>query len=174
MTDPSRVPNLPEALAVLPPHCAIIYRHFGAPKRAIIAKLLREITQDRQQQFLIGGGDVKLALDVKADGVHFKRDAALQGPINLRQQNADIMITMAGLKTGNYAAPLRCLDGLFISSIFPSQSRSAGLPLGVGGLKTACENLDAPIFALGGINVDTAEQLLGSGAAGIAGIEGFI
>ena len=175
MTDPSRVERLPETLAALPNNCAVIYRHFGKPRRTIIAKLLREVTYARGQQLLIGGGDVKLAKAVKADGVHFKRDAKLVGPQKLRVENADMVITMAGLKGGeNYEAPLTCLDGLFISAIFPSQSPSAGVPMGVSALTDACKNLDAPVFALGGINITNAKQLISSGATGFAAISGLL
>jgi len=69
MSDPSRVKDLPETIARLPKGCALIYRHFGAPRREIIAAALRVVTHENQQQLLIGGGDVDLALSVGADGV---------------------------------------------------------------------------------------------------------
>lgn len=174
MTDPKRVPDLAVAMARLPKGCAVIYRHFGEPRREDTAKLLRDVTRNNGQQLLIGGGDVELAQDVGADGVHFKRDAALTGPRALRGKNADIIITMAGLKSGAYEAPLICLDGLFISSIFPSQSPSAGQAIGTGKLTKICKDLGTPIFALGGINELTAPQLMGSGAAGFAAIGGLL
>ena len=173
MSDPARTGDVAEAVAGLPKGCALIYRHFGEGQRAIIARALRQVTHDNAQQLLIGGGDVELAMAVKADGVHFKRDAALSGPHKLRAENKQIIITMAGLKTGKYRASLSCLDGLFISSIFPSQSPSAGEAIGTEALKARCEVLPVPIFALGGITAKTAPQLLGSGASGLAAIDGF-
>ena len=173
MSDPARTGDVTEAVAGLPKGCALIYRHFGEGRRAIIARALRQVTHDNAQQLLIGGGDVELAMAVKADGVHFKRDAALSGPHKLRAENKQIIITMAGLKTGKYRASLSCLDGLFISSIFPSQSPSAGEAIGTEALKARCEVLPVPIFALGGITAKTAPQLLGSGASGLAAIDGF-
>jgi len=174
MTDPQRVKDLPHTAARLPKGCAIIYRHFGDPKRHITAALLRRITYEQEQQLLIGGGDIDLARHVKADGVHFKRDPLLSGPIKMRRLYQDMIITMAGLKKGSYRAPLSCLDGLFISSIFTSQSPSAGRPIGTDRLKHICETLNVPIFALGGITQNTAAKLLGSGAYGLAAINGFI
>ena len=176
MTDPERVPDLPTALGALPRRCAIIYRHFGADHRAITARLLREVTQENEQQLLIGGGDVELALSVGADGVHFKRDAALIGPRDLRGTHPDMLITMAGLKGPNqtYQRPFTCLDGLFISSIFPSASPSAGEPIGAERLKMICADLSVPIFALGGITQQTAPYLFGTGVSGLAAIGGLI
>jgi len=173
MTDPQRVKNLPEQLAILPEGCAVIYRHFGEPERHITAQLLRKVTQSRGQQLLIGGGDVALAEHVKADGVHYRRDAALKGPIAFHKKQTKMIITMAGLKTGHYTAPLTCIDGLFISSIFPSQSPSAGHPIGTASLTEKTQALDAPIFALGGITPQTAPQLLGTKVSGFAAIGGF-
>ena len=77
---------------------------------------------------------------------------------------------MAGIKSGSYQGDLSVLDGLLISSIFPSQSPSAGEPIGVAELTKSIKDLPVPVFALGGVNNKTAPKLLGSGAAGIAGI----
>jgi thiamine-phosphate pyrophosphorylase len=173
MSDPKRVTDLPKQLASLPPGCAVIYRHFGEPRRLITAKILRRITISRGQQLLIGGGDVALAEKVKADGVHFRRDAALKGPMKLRQDQPHLIITMAGLKSGDYSAPLSFLDGLFISSIFPSQSPSAGPPIGIENLAKLSQNLKAPIFALGGVTPKTAPDLLKAHISGFAAIDGF-
>lgn len=174
MTDPQRVKDLPADIARLPIGCAVIYRHFSEPKRRVTARLLRQTTKAQGQQLLIGGGDIELARAVGADGVHFKRDPTLLGPIQARRQDSGMIITIAGIKTGQYQAPLSCLDGLFISSIFPSRSPSAGQPIGIKRLQIICQSLDVPVFALGGISQKTAPELLGCGAYGFAAIGGFI
>ena len=174
MTDPERVSDLPTAIGHLPRGCAVIYRHFGATNRKVAARLLREATQSAGQQLLIGGGDVELALSIGADGVHFKRDAELIGPLTLREQHPNMLITMAGLKDGSYHAPLTCLDGLFISSIFPSGSPSAGEPIGTDRLKAICAELSVPVFALGGVTPKTAPRLRGTGVSGFAAIGGLM
>ena len=170
MTDPARINNLLETVRRLPEDCAVIYRHFGNPKEA---EDLRKLTRKQGRQFLIGN-DPELAEQLGADGVHFSRDEALRGPIKWRAKQPDWIITMAGLKTGHYLAPLGSLDALFISSIFPSRSPSAGEPIGVAALKDRAARLPLPIYALGGVDAGTAPQLLESGAAGLAAIEGII
>ena len=176
MTDPERVPDLPAAIATLPRGCAVIYRHFGAANRKAEAVGLRAATQEAGQQLLIGGGDLELAVSVGADGVHFKRDAALAGPYDLRSLYPNLLITMAGLKGPDqaYQKPLTCLDGLFISSIFESRSPSAGKPIGVERLKHICAELTVPVFALGGVTQQSAPRLLGTGVSGLAAIGGLI
>lgn len=82
---------------------------------------------------------------------------------------------MAGLKGEQaYTGDLSRLDGLFISSVFYSKSLSAGDPIGIEALTEICKKLSVPVFALGGVNPRTAIQLEGSGAAGLAGIEGLL
>ncbi len=170
MTDPARVADPVSIARRLPEGCAIIYRHFGDPKHA---KTLREITRTRHQQLLIGN-DPNLAEAIDADGVHFPRDADLAGPITWRAKHPDWIITMAGLKTGEYHAPLHSLDALILSSVFPSRSPSAGEPIGVTALKSRAARLPVPIIALGGIDAGTAPILRGTGVTGLAAIGGLI
>ncbi len=173
MTDPARVPD-PVAIArKLPQGAAIIYRHFGADDREAIALTLREITAARGQQLLIGT-DTELALAVDADGVHFPRDAALNEPRKWRAAQPEWIITMAGIKDGEYLAELSGLDGLFVSSIFDSHSPSAGEPISPEALTRLCQSLSVPIYALGGITPQTAKRLIGTGAAGLAAIDGIL
>ena len=169
MTDSERVPDVVAAAQKLPRGTAIIYRHFGSAHRFVDAEALRQVTFERGQQLLIGN-DPELAIEVGADGVHFRRDAKLNAPTLWRQRCPDWLISMAGIKSGDYAGELSILDGLLISSIFPSQSPSAGQPIGVSKFADKVKSLPAPIFALGGVNKNTAPKLLGSGAAGVAGI----
>ena len=169
MTDPKRVPNVVDAAEQLPRGTAIIYRHFGKADKWAEAKALRQITFKRGQQLLIGD-DPELAIEVGADGVHFRRDANVEAPALWRQRCPDWLISMAGIKSGEYRGNISVLDGLLISSVFPSQSPSAGEPIGVQAFTQKARSLPVPVFALGGVNRETAAKLIGSGAAGIAGI----
>jgi len=170
MTDPVRAPDPIRIVQKLPEGCAVIYRHFGKPEQA---DALRETTRERQQQLLIGN-DPELAEQVGADGIHFSRDPKLTEPIRWREKHPEWIITMAGLKSGAYLAPLDALDALFISSVFQSQSPSAGTPIGIDALKTRAAGLPVPLIALGGVTAGTAPQLINTGIAGLAAIEGLI
>lgn len=169
MTDPARVSDVIKAAQALPNGAAIIYRHFGKADKYEEATALRQITFAKSQQLLIGA-DPKLAIAIGADGVHCQRDAAMQAPKLWRQRCPDWIISMAGIKTGDYQGSLTVLDGLIVSSIFKSQSPSAGTPIGIDGLKGLTKSLPVPIFALGGVNKETAPTLINSDAAGLAGI----
>ena len=170
MTDPERVSDVIKASEKMPGGTAIIYRHFGSAHKFVDAEALRHVTFQREQKLLIGD-DPELAIEVGADGVHFRRDAKIEAATLWRQRCPDWLISMAGIKSGGYQSNLSVLDGLLVSSVFSSQSPSAGKPIGVEQFSQTVNNLPVPVFALGGINKDTAPKLLGSGAAGIAGIE---
>ena len=51
--------------------------------------------------------------------------------------------------------------------------KNTGLTIGPGRLRSICEGIRVPIYALGGVNNITAEKLKGTGVAGIAAIRGF-
>ncbi len=170
MTDPERTPDVISVVRRLPKDCAVIYRHFGAPSDA---QALRDLTHEQSRQLLIGN-DPELAMAIGADGVHFSREAFLSAPIKWRKTHPEWIITMAGLKSGHYRAPLDSLDALFVSSVFESRSPSAGSPIGPQALKDRAARLPVPLYALGGVDAGTTLQILGSGAAGLAAIEGLI
>lgn len=176
MSDPERTPDILRAAANMPKGAAIIYRHFGARDRGKIAEALRQITFARGQQLLIGN-DPELAITCGADGVHFRRDPAVAEPVLWRRHCPDWIITMAGIKSGDYVSDytgnLSVLDGLLVSSVFESDSASAGDPMGIEKLQLIAKALPVPVIALGGINSNTAPQLIGSGVAGIAGVGGI-
>lgn len=158
-----------------PRGCAVIYRHFGAQAREETARRLRQITFARGQQFLIGN-DPQLCIDAGADGVHFTRSADLGGANLWRGRCPEWLITAAGLKGGDperdylgYSGDLSVIDGLLVSAVFPSASPSAGKPIGRAHFANICRALKVPVMALGGVSDQTAPQLIGSGAAGLAG-----
>jgi len=173
MTDPARMPDVAAVVRTLPRGAAVIYRHFGNADREAEARTLRRLTRARDQQLLIGA-DPELAEAIEADGVHFSRNAALDGPARWRTKRPDWILTMAGLKTGAYTGAFTPLDALFISSVFPSDSPSAGTPIGVEALTACTTRLPLPVYALGGVTRETATQLNQSGVAGLAAIEGLI
>lgn len=164
MSDPVRTPDVIAWAKALPEHCAVIYRYETFDRG--LAQALREITKTKSQQFLIRS---QIPSDL-SDGQHFKRASDLERVRQTRRNDPNSLLTMAAIKTGNYAEPLPQLDGLFVSAIFPSESPSAGTPIGIDALKQRVKIWDAPIFALGGINVETAPGLIGTNIAGIAAI----
>lgn len=90
-----------------------------------------------------------------------------------RDVQPDWIMSAAGAKDGLDTRPLNTLDALFLSSVFTSDSPSAGPPMGVDALKSLTDHYTCPVFALGGINAGNAAALIGSGIAGMAAIGGL-
>lgn len=164
MSDPKRTPDVLGWAKSLPNHCAIIYRYdvFDAE----IAKALRALTLKNQQQLIMRSEIVPAA----CDGIHFKRHSDIHQIIRQRHRHPEALLTLAALKMQTYSTTLPALDGLLVSAVFPSQSPSAGEPIGVNALRAKTAQIDNPVFALGGINEKTVLQLKGTGIAGIAAI----
>lgn len=172
VTDPSRTPD-PEAIAArLPAGSGVIYRAFGAADALDRARRLRAIATERALMLLIGA-DADLAAQARADGVHLP-ERALDDARSLRSAHPGWMITGAahGLDAAQRAFRAGC-DAVLASTVFPSRSASAGEAMGAAGFAAFVAAAPLPVYALGGVNVKTAPELVGSGAAGLAMVEGL-
>lgn len=96
-----------------------------------------------------------------ADGVHLPARAPMQtlpGLLVFRSCH-----TVEEVRTAH-------ADAVTFSPVFHSPGKPA--PVGIPALREACA-LGKPVFALGGITWDNAQQCMSAGAAGIAGIRLF-
>ena len=172
MSDP-RLSDLEDSARALPEGSALIYRHFGVSDKTQVALRLRQICFERGSQLLIGN-DPQLAVTCGADGVHFAQRSMEQAQV-WRQRCPDFILSCAVHDTQSISrANALPLDAVTLSPIFESQSPSASRHLGVKGAGELIKNSIHPVIALGGINSDTAHQLIGIGAAGIAGVSGLM
>jgi thiamine-phosphate pyrophosphorylase len=64
-------------------------------------------------------------------------------------------------------------DAALLSAVFQSRSPSAGRPLGPMRFADLVRRAGLPVYALGGVKTKNAPRLLGSGAAGLAMVEGL-
>ena len=170
MSDPVRCPDPVAACRKLPKRSVIIYRHFGAPDRLKIADDLRQACFEHDVQLLIGA-DVELARVCGADGVHLPQRQAAAARAT-RRRYPDWIISCAA-HSANAVDAAQEVDAVILSAVFPSQSPSAGAPLGVAAFAKIAKGSRVPVFALGGISQLTAPKLLGSGASGLAGVSGI-
>ncbi|PIC02357.1 thiamine phosphate synthase [Caulobacter sp. X] len=169
-TDPARV-AAPEAVAErLPAGAGIVFRAFGAEDAVEQGRRLRAIA-DARGLLLLVGAHPGLAEGVRADGLHMPERLAGEIP-KLRAEHSRYLITVAAHDLAAVRAAERAgADAVVVSPIFPSNSPSAGQPLGVEGLKEMVEATPLPVYALGGVRAATVGQLAGSGIVGIAAVE---
>jgi len=169
-TDPARVAD-PEAVALrLPRGAGIVLRAFGAPEAVDQGRRLRAIA-DARGLILLAGAHPRLAEDIGADGLHMPERLSGEIP-RLRVEHPDWLITVAAHDRPALTAAERLeADAVVVSPVFPSNSPSAGAPLGVEGLNALVSATALPVYALGGVRADTAGRLSGSGVVGIAAVE---
>ena len=172
VTDPQRTPD-PEAVAAgLPVGSGVIYRAFGADDALPRARRLKAIAVERELILLVGA-DAALAEACGADGVHLP-EAMIDRATVLRQGHPGWILTAAAhsLAATERAAAAGC-DAALVSTVFASQSPSAGAPMGAGAFADLVRAAPLPVYALGGVTIRTAPDLAGSGAQGFAMVEGL-
>ncbi|MCH4610537.1 thiamine phosphate synthase [Helicobacter pylori] len=115
--------------------------------------------------------EAKLALELKADGVHVgQEDMAIEEVITLCKKRQFIGLSVNTLEQ---ALKARHLDGvayLGVGPIFPTPSKKdIKQVVGVGLLKKIKDSgVKKPLIAIGGINTDNALKLRECGISGIA------
>jgi thiamine-phosphate pyrophosphorylase len=172
VTDPARTPD-PAAIARrLPKGSGVIYRTFGAPDAASVARGLRRVADERGLILLIGA-DESLASAVGADGIHLPQRLVGDGPRLRARRPAWILTGAAHGARALKGAELAGLDAAFASPVFASRSPSAHGELGPIRFANLVRGARLPIYALGGVNHITAPRLLSTGAAGLAAVEGL-
>lgn len=167
-TDPARTPDPLALVQTLPRGSALVYRAFGAPEAEAVARALRAATRARGVRLLIGQ-DHRLALKVRADGVHLPERLAGRAEA-MKRLRPGFLVTCAAHSPR--AARARA-DAVVVSAIFPSRSASAGRPIGPLRLAALARACGRPAYALGGINNKTARRLLPTGVIGIAAVDVF-
>jgi thiamine-phosphate pyrophosphorylase len=168
MTDPQRTPH-PVRLALrLPRGAGVIYRSFGAAKARKTAGKLPRVASERGLVLLIGSAEPS----VRGLGVHLPERLAAKAR---RFRRPGVLVTAAAHnEPAIRRARLAGCDAVLVSTVFPSDSPSAGKPMGVVRFAALARRAGLPVYALGGINAKTARRLLSSGAAGVAAIGAFM
>ena len=169
-TDPARVPDPTTVAERLPRGAGIVFRAFGAPDAVEQGRRLRAIANERGLLLLVGA-HANLAEGIGADGLHMPERLAADIP-RLRAEHARYLITVAAHDERAVRAAERAgADAVVVSPVFPSNSSSAGDPLGVEAVKALVSATALPVYALGGVRARTVTQLIGGGLVGIAAVE---
>ncbi|MCF8470033.1 MAG: thiamine phosphate synthase [Parvibaculum sp.] len=179
VTDAERMPEPEKALAALPRGSALIWRAYGATPDAT---RLRRISADAQSKgcVVLIAGAACLARRLGTQGLHLP-----ERMLTRRYENR-YLLSLHGLPPGLtvtaachsekavHAAARAGADAVLISPVFPTTSHPGAATLGLLGftqLAKLARALGLAPYALGGITSDTQiRRLLGSGAAGVAGV----
>lgn len=176
MTDERRLPDPLAVLDDLPPGAAVILRHYraAASERDALAHRLAAACRRRGLRLLIAG-DARLAVEVRADGLHLPEAMLRSAPLTWRRcrQRSWVVTAAAHSSAAIRRAASAGVDAVLLSPVFASRSHPGAPTLGPLRFVALVANSPVPIYALGGVDSHTIRRLTGSGAVGIAGIGGF-
>lgn len=167
-----RTPDPAAVARTLPAGSAVVFRAFGGPDAEAQAVKLLAIARQRRLRLLIGA-DWGLARRVGAHGVHLpERLAHRAGAMKTGQPHWTVTAAAHSLRAAR-AALAAGADAAVVSVAFASNSPSAGRPLGPVRLARLVRAAGGPVYALGGINNETARRLKDAGLVGLAAVEGL-
>lgn len=172
-TDPVRTPE-PEAVAEhLPAGTGIVYRPFDASDAVARGLRLTEIAR-RRRLVVLAGADPALAETIGADGLHLP-ERSVETAQTVLSAHPTWRLTVAAHDLVSVHKAGSCgAEAVVVSPVFPSNSPSAGIPMGVAGVRETAGQSPLPVYALGGVNANTAGTLIGTGVYGLAAIEAFL
>lgn len=173
MTDENRHADPNVILKNLAPGTGVIFRHYNVPDRAGLAQKIAGVCRQKKLPLLIAG-DIALAKEVGADGVHFPR-WAFSGDQVLPELDPNwIVIASAHNIPAIRRAEKFGADALLLAPVFPTKSHPDQGTLGISGFTRLAAATSLPVYALGGISHENLKELPAlKNLAGYAGISIF-
>jgi thiamine-phosphate pyrophosphorylase len=117
-----------------------------------------------------------VALAARAAGVHLRSDSV--DAVTARAAAPPGFLlgrSVHGVDEAVKVSRHGALDYLVFGAVFPTLSKPAGHPAaGLAPLAQICATVPLPVLAIGGISLDRASAVAGSGAAGVAAIGLFL
>lgn len=141
-----------------------------------LAKELRELTNRYNAKFIINDR-VDIALAVGADGVHLGRQSVSVRDARRAFETSSLIphssSFFVGVSTHSLEEALQAesdgADFITFGPIYFTSSKAVyGQPVGIDKLKEVAKAVSIPIFALGGIKRDSIDEVLNTGAYGVA------
>ncbi len=114
-----------------------------------------------------------VALACGADGVHLRSDSFAAS--RARRITPPGFLIARAVHTPDEAAAAGEVDYVIAGTVFSTVSKPGAIEtVGVDGLEAIVGAATAPVLAIGGITADRFEEILRTGAAGVAGIGLFL
>lgn len=129
----------------------------------IIASKIKSLIKDKNI-LLIVNNDINVAKTIKTDGYHIGYEKFInekpkfKGLIGVSVHNLEEAIL----------AEKEGADYLLISHIFKTDCKKDLTPKGIKFIEEVKENVEVPVIALGGINLDNVNEVINAGADGVA------
>jgi len=174
MTDIERLPDPGPVLTNLPRGAGVILRHPDAHQLKQLAKRILPHARTLGLKVLIAN-DIRLALRVRADGVHMSEQAARRGPMRITSRPPGFIITAAahGALAIHHASHAGA-QAVLVSPVFPTASHPQIKPLGIVRFSYLVRQGRLAVIALGGIRTSNIHHLTLSRAYGFAAIGAWL
>jgi len=137
-----------------------------------LALQVRELTL-KYKALLLLNERADIAVAVEADGIHLPENSIPPSAVRKVFPEMIIGYSAHSLESALYAQK-EGADFITLSPIFKTSSHPEAKPIGIEELKRISEEVNIPIYALGGVNLGKVELCLKKGAYGIAGITMFL
>ena len=169
MSDAARLADPRGAALLLPRGSAVVLRNYRSTTRAALAAELAVLCRARGLVLLIGGDGV-LATAVNAHGIHLPEAEAAHAQ-EWRRRRGDWIITVAAHSVSalERAAGVGA-DAAVLGPVFASASHPGAPSLGASRFAALVRGRGIAVYALGGIDAQTARRIEHSGAVGVAAI----
>ncbi len=147
----------------------IVYRDRNASDYNHNAYIFVKYARDKFEKVMVHG-DVDLALELEADGVHLRSDQ-LQEIVRAKKEKLFVVVSTHTLEEIVYAQKSGA-DIVTLSPVFRSPGK--GKPMGVQRFAEIVSRVEVSVLALGGISTERDIELcMEVGAAGFAAIRYF-
>ncbi len=138
-----------------------------------LVRLGSELAGETGKIFLVNSA-TRVALLESADGVHLTSNASLSEADRARRQSGRSNF-LIGKSAHSVQEAVRAAaegaDYLLLGPVFDPLSKERQMaPIGLDALRSAVDQVQVPVFALGGIDKINADEVLQTGVAGVAGI----
>lgn len=172
LTDTDRTPDPAKVIRGLPRGSGVIFRHYGIPRRAKLAKELALLCRQLHIFFIVAN-DWRLAVSVNADGIHLP-EYATKSWHKHRVRNPNFLVTCAAHSQRSIWNAIHAgVDAVLVSPVFATVSHRKSRPLGLIQFSNMCRISPIPVYALGGIVGNNVQRLKRTACVGIAGISLF-
>lgn len=132
-----------------------------------IAKEVKKVCQNYHIPFIIND-NLEVALAINSDGIHIGQND-IPASIVRKQigPNKILGVSVHNLREA-FQAKIDGADYVGVGAIFSTETKNDATNVTLDSLKKICDNIDLPVVAIGGINLDNISKLKNINIAGIA------
>lgn len=138
-------------------------------------QIVGAVKNEAKKTKVLLNGEVSIALEAGADGVHLPGGAASNAALVKNKIGREAIVSQS-CHSSNEAAAAREATLILFAPVFEKVTAEAGLPgQGLKALEDTCRAAaPTPVFALGGVTLHNAQACITAGAQGVAAIRLFL